>query len=61
MEVILSIRYDKRTSEFCIRYRDTVTGETSANYANHLTEKELIFAKSCTNFCDDEYAAHWTM
>ena len=60
MEVIQSIRYDKRTGEFYIISRDTVSGETSVACANHLTEKELIFAKSCTNFCDDKYAAHWT-
>ena len=59
MDIILSIRYDKRTSEYRIRRRDTITGETSTTYANHLTEREKLFAKSA-NFFEDQYSAQWT-
>lgn len=60
MDIILSIRYDKRTSEYRIKSRDAVTGETSIAYANHLTEREKLFAKSA-NFFEDQYSAQWTL
>lgn len=58
MEKIVSIDYDKHTSEFCITYHDPQTG-ISNWHANHLTEREKEFARSA-NFCEDDYAAHWT-
>lgn len=60
MDAIVSIRYDKHTSEFCIKRRNTITAKTTTTYANHLTEDERIFAKA-GNFSEDEHAAHWTI
>ncbi len=60
LAIITAIRYNKKTAEYVITNRSSVTGKTSKTYANHLTENETIFARSSKNRFEDETCVCWT-
>lgn len=59
MENIVSIKYDKQSVEYAIKYRNAETGKTSVTTANHLKEKEVIFVKSCGKPYEDRWTVQW--
>lgn len=62
MTDINSITYRKETGEYRIVHRDLVTGETSTIYANHLTDKERLWAKiNCNTRHETPYSIQWTV
>lgn len=58
MKMIASVKYDKATSEFSIRERDTVTGDMSMTFANSLNNNERIFCKTVPAF-ETKFAIVW--
>lgn len=46
MLVIQAVTYYKRSGEFRVRYRDTVSGKPTVYYSNRLQEPELIFCQT---------------
>ena len=56
---IVSIKYDKQSGEYAIKYRNAETGKTSITTANHLKENEIIFAKSCGEPYEDRWTVQW--
>ena len=59
MENITAIRYYKNNGEFVITTRNSITGDTTKTYANHLKENEQAWAKNSKHFFESESCACW--
>ena len=59
MTTITAIRYFKKTGEFVVTERNSVTAKTSKTYSNNLTDKEREWAKSCKDCFETENCVCW--
>ena len=56
---LVSIVFDKSTSEYTLHYKDETTGKPYHITANHLLDKEKLWARGA-NYYQDPYRISWT-
>lgn len=56
---LVSITFDKETSEYKLYYKNEGTGQLYHMYANHLTDDEKAWASNA-NYYQDPYRVSWT-
>ena len=56
---LVNIVFNKETGEYKLYYKDETTGKPYHIVANHLLDKEKLWAK-CANYHQDPYRISWT-